>query len=256
MYQSADPLLIRAFAGAGAVGFYTVASRLVVPGAMLASSIQNALTVKSSGVDSVGGDVRQDLVNSASYAGLISIPILFGALAIPDALMTSEIFGATYQDAPGLVLVGMALFQISNTYRQPFEAVIKGTDRPEVVFRVNLAVTAVYVPVAVGLGSQIGLLGVVAGTVTAELGRIVLYQVVASRQLGGVVFPRPVRHQLLSGVIMFGAVEALSRYVLSPDTWPVLLAVVVAGAVVYFLALTAISSHFRDTVRLTVGSVL
>jgi hypothetical protein len=30
----------------------------------------------------------------------------------------------------------------------------------------------------------------------------------------------------------------------------------VAGAVVYFGALTGISRHFRDTVRLTVGSVL
>lgn len=255
LYQSADPLLIRAFAGPGAVGFYAVASRLVVPGSMLAASINNALTVKSSGVDSVGGDVRADLVNSASYAGLLSIPILFGALAIPDALMTSEVFGGTYSDAPGLVLVGMALFGVSNTYRQPFEAVISGTDRPGVVFRVNFAVTILYLPFAVGLGLRYGLLGVVAGTVIAEAGRIAMYQWIAARSLGGTVFPRPVRHQFLAGVVMFGAVEAVSRWLVTPDRWPVLLAVICLGAVVYFAALTAISSHFRDTVRFTIENV-
>lgn len=254
-YQSADPLLIRAFAGQGAVGYYAVATRLVVPGAMLASSINSALAVKSSGVDSVGGDVRADLINSASYAGLVSIPILFGALAIPDALMTSEVLGNTYRDAPGLVLVGMALFGVSNTYRQPFEAVISGTDRPGVVFRVNLAVTILYLPFAVGLGFRYGLLGVVAGTVIAEAGRIVLYQWIAARSLGGTVFPRPARHQFLAGAVMFGAVEAVSRWVVTPDRWPVLLAVVCFGAVVYFAALTAISSHFRDTVRLTLANL-
>jgi O-antigen/teichoic acid export membrane protein len=255
LYRSADPLLIRAFAGQGAVGYYAVATRLVVPGSMLASSINSALSVKSSGVDSVGGDVRADLVNSASYAGLVSIPILFGALAIPDALMTSEVFGSTYQDAPGLVLIGMALFGVSNTYRQPFDAILSGTDRPEVVFRVNLAVTLLYLPFAVGLGFQYGLLGVVAGTVIAEAGRIALYQWIAARSLGGTVFPRPVRHQILAGVAMFAAVETVSRWVVAPNRWPVLLAVICFGAVVYFAALTSISSHFRDTVRLTLGSV-
>jgi O-antigen/teichoic acid export membrane protein len=252
LYQSADPLLIRAFAGAGGVGFYTVASQLVMPGALFGSSIAGALGVKASGVDSVGGEVRRDLVNAVSYAGLLSIPILFGSLALPSALMQADIFGSTYENAPGAVLVGLALFQISNSYRSSFGAAISGVDRPDINFRLNLIVTAIYAPVAVVLGSIYGLLGVVAGTVVAEGVRLVAYQLVSVRLFDGTVLPRPVGEQFFAGVVMFLAVEGVSR-VTNPSRLSVLVSLVGFGAVVYFTTLVVVSRHFRETVARTLG---
>jgi len=252
LYQRADPLLISAFSGAGAVGFYSLALQLTQPGTLFGSSISSALSVKSSGVDSVGGDVRRDLVNSASYIGLIAVPILFGALAISDALMQANLFGTTYSNAPGSVLIGIALVQLLNTYQKPFTSAISGSDRPDIILRVNLFVALLYAPAAVGFGVVYGLFGVIAGTVIAEAVRLISYQFVASRLFGGVVFPRPVGHQLLAGGIMFLVVEGLSR-VTNPERLLVLGLLVGTGAVLYFSTIALISRHFRKTLIRTLN---
>ena len=82
-YGRADILLINAFVGSGAVGFYSAASQLTMPRAMFGGSIQDSLAVKSSGLSSVGKDFRADMENAMSYVGPIALPIFFGALAIP-----------------------------------------------------------------------------------------------------------------------------------------------------------------------------
>ncbi|WP_129115813.1 lipopolysaccharide biosynthesis protein [Halegenticoccus tardaugens] len=251
LYLSADPLIVKSLAGAGAVGVYTVAYNLVIPAAMFAASIQDALAVKSSGVDSVGGAVREDLKNAVSYTGLLAIPIFFGALAIPNALMTT-VFGASFADAPGLALVGLALYQVCNVYRLPFEAVLEGTNRPGIIFRVNAAVLVLYLPLAFGLGAPYGLLGVIAATIVAEAARVVAYQYVAHAAYGGVVVTKPVAEQVAAGLVMFCAVWSLATFAVPIAGWVELVAVVGVGAVAYFLALSAVSRHFRQTVRRTV----
>lgn len=249
-YQSADPLLIRSFAGASAVGYYTLATQLAQPGALFASTISSVLSVKSSGVDSVGGDVRRDLVNSATYSGLISVPILFGTFAISDAIMQSGLFGSTFGNAPGAVLVGIALMQVLTAYQKPFSSAIGGVDRPDIIFRVSLLVTGIYVPIAVGLGQRYGLLGVVAGTVIAETVRLVVYQYMAVKLFDGAVFPKPVGHQLFAAGVMFGVIEGFSR-VTNPNRFTVLSLLIGIGGVVYFSSLLLVSQHFRATIRRT-----
>lgn len=254
LYQRADPLLINTFSGAGAVGFYSLAVQLTQPGTLFGSSIGSALTVKSSGVDSVGGDVRRDLVNSTSYIGLIAVPILFGAFAISDALMQADLFGTTYNNAPGVVLIGIALIQVLNTYQKPFTSAISGSDRPDIILRVNLFVALLYAPAAIGLGIVYGFFGVIAGTVIAEGVRLIAYQFVSTRLFGGAVFPRPAGHQFLAGGVMFAVVEGLSR-VTNPSRLTVLGLLISIGAVVYFSTLLVVSQHFRKTLFRTLSEL-
>jgi O-antigen/teichoic acid export membrane protein len=250
LYKSADVLILRAVVGAGAVGYYSAALQLAVPGAMFSTSIKQVLTVKSSGVSSAGGQVRRDLTNSLSYAGLLAIPILFGAMAFPKALMVT-VFGSSFADEPGLALVGLTLFQVSNAYRHPFEGTIEGTDRPALVTRVNVAVVVIHLPLAFLLGRTYGLLGVIGATLVAEVLRVGTYQYTAHRHYGGVVFTRPMLDQVVSGAIMFLVVDTVVARVLEITSWLTLLVPVGLGAVVYFAVLTAISSHFRETLRHT-----
>jgi len=246
--------LINTFSGAGAVGFYSLAVQLTQPGALFGGSIGSALTVKSSGVDSVGGDVRRDLVNSTSYIGLIAVPILFGAFAISDALMQADLFGTTYNNAPGVILIGIALIQVLNTYQKPFTSVISGSDRPDIILRVNLFVALLYAPAAIGLGIVYGFFGVIAGTVIAEGVRLIAYQFVSTRLFGGAVFPRPAGHQFLAGGVMFAVVEGLSR-VTNPSRLTVLGLLISIGAVVYFSTLLVVSQHFRNTLFRTLSEL-
>lgn len=246
IYGSADVLIIRAVAGASPVGFYTVAAQLAQPAAMFGSTIYGALGVKTSGRDSAGMSVRPDLKNAMSYSGLIAIPMLFGALAIPNALMTT-LFGAQFSKAPGLVLVGMMSFQLFNVYSNSLSSVITSVDRPDLIFKTNLAVMPAHVVVAYLVGLEYGLLGVVGSSVVAIVVQFGIYQYVAHREFGGVVFTRPMGEQVVCGAVMYVVVWALSEYVVTITNWIWLLVVVGIGATVYFVVLVGVSSHFRDT---------
>jgi O-antigen/teichoic acid export membrane protein len=246
LYKRADPILIGIFAGAGAVGFYETALRLVLPASQLAASISNPLHVKTSGRASLGEDVRGDVANALSYAGLFGIPMFFGALAIPDVLMQT-FYGKGFGDA-GVALVGIALFYVFHIYQIPLESAISGTDKPELVFRVKLVGIAGFLPLGIGLANAYGLLGVIAATLVSEVLMLAVYQYLCRDVFGGVILPRPVVAQIASGAVMFGTITWLET-ILSLDTWVPVVALVGMGAVVYFAVLLVTSSHFRLTAR-------
>ncbi|MDS0475739.1 lipopolysaccharide biosynthesis protein [Natrinema sp. 1APR25-10V2] len=249
LYKRLDPILIWLFVGTGAVGFYETALRLVLPASQLTASISNPLQVKVSGRSSLGEDVREDVANAMSYAGLLAIPMFFGALALPDVLMRT-FFGAEF-GAGGHALVGIALFHVVYVYEIPLESAISGTDRPELTFRVTILGLAVYVPLALVLGQQYGLLGVIGATLLAEVVMFLAYQYLCRSVFGGVILPTPVISQTVSGLAMFGVIlQARDAVVLSH--WAPVVGLITLGAAVYFVVLTAASSHFR----LTVGHVL
>jgi O-antigen/teichoic acid export membrane protein len=253
LYNSADIIFIRWFSGTGAVGFYSAANQLGMPAAMFAGSIQRALLVKSSGLSSKGEAVLSDLENAVSYSGLIGIPLLFGALAMPNALMVT-VFGGDFSGA-GTALIGLSIFHVLDAYKKAFDAVLSGTDRPQLTFRTNLIVACVHVVVAVVLGSRYGLLGVIAATVAAEALRLTQYQLYARQYFDGFVLPRPVLEQVASAMAMYVAVEAVLLRV-AITGWVPLVAVVGLGVVVYFVALLGLSSHFRHTLYVTLWPVV
>ncbi|MFB6225232.1 MAG: lipopolysaccharide biosynthesis protein [Candidatus Paceibacteria bacterium] len=251
LYQSADPLLIKTFSGVDSVGFYTVASQIVMPGSLFSNSISNALSVKSSGVASAGGSVQDDLTNSLAYCGLVSIPIFFGTLALPDAIIQMDIFGKTYTKAPGGILIFMAAFQVINTFEHPYQAVINGSDRPDVIFRSSTGVLITYLIFSVALGYFYGVFGVIAGTVLSEILRLGYYQIIVTKWFESFVFPRPAKDQIVSGLVMFIGVELVSIRVDTENMIPLIM-IILLGAIIYFLTLLTISSHFRSTIHRTI----
>ncbi|WP_135825850.1 lipopolysaccharide biosynthesis protein [Halorussus ruber] len=246
LYKRADPILIGIFAGASAVGFYETALRLVLPASQLAASISNPLHVKASGQSSLGEEVRDDVANALSYAGLFGIPMFFGALALPDVLMQT-FYGKGFGDA-GIALVGIALFYVFHIYQIPLESAISGTDKPELVFRVKLVGLIGYLPFGIALGRAYGLLGVIAATLVSEVVMFLVYQYLCRDVFDGFIFPRPIAAQIASAAVMFGVITWLETF-LSLDNWVPVVALVGTGALVYFAVLSVTSSHFRLTAR-------
>lgn len=244
MYSRIDVLLLAAIVGNSAVGLYEPALRLTVPATFVSASIGDSLNVKSSGLDSLDMAVVDDLRNAVSYTSLLAIPIFCGAAVMPEELMsvafTSE-FGAG-----AMALVLLALFQLFNTYKQPFAMAIHGIDRPEVLFRVKFVILVVHLPLAVLLGLEYGLVGVVVATVISEAIRVLIYLGVAYVFFEEVFVTRPLAEQLLSGVVMLVVVDRVLGWI-AIDGWIPLLAVVALGATVYFGMLFVVSSHFRMT---------
>lgn len=244
-YANVDVLILRSVAGSGPVGFYAAANQLGMPAAMFANSVRQPLTVKASGLSSLGKEIHSDLRNAFAYTGLIAVPVFFGAVSMPSELM-GTVFGAEFFSA-GPALVGLTAYRVIEAYKMPFEAAFEGTNRPHIIFKMNTAILVVHIPLAFVLGRSYGLLGVVAATVLTEAARLSGYQYLAYAEMGAVVFARPIAEQFAAAVVMFGGIELLRAFV-SITGWPTLVVVVGFGATVYFGVLTAISTHFRETV--------
>jgi|GEM_PF-310084 len=252
-YKRVDVFLIGLFAGTGAVGFYEAAIRLVRPADQVAASLSNPLQVKSSGRSSLGRDVREDLSNAFTYTGLFGIPMLFGAAAMPDALMRT-FFGLEFEGG-GAALVGVAAFFVFHIYQLPLVAAAEGTDRPRVVYRVKRAALVVHLLIAVPAALVYGLLGVIGATLLVEIGMFCTFQLICRDAFGGVVLPRPIASQIAASAVMFGVVAWIETQ-LPLASWPSVVGLVGLGAIVYFAVLTLVSSHFRLTAVNVLGPVV
>ena len=249
-YKRVDVILIGFFAGDAAVGFYETALRIVTPAQQLSGSISNALGVKVSGLSSIGQEIREDIINTVAYSGLLVLPMFFGALAMPAALMRT-FFGLSF-GAGGAALVGVAVFFIFYVYQDPFATALESSDRPQVVFRLRTAALIIHLPLAGMLGYYWdGLLGIIAATLSVEIVLFFSYQYGSKLELGGIIFPRPVWAQLGSAVLMYIAVIAV-RPLVTLSWWLPVVGLVGFGAAVYFGILIVLSPHFR----LTLGNVL
>lgn len=246
-YDKSNVLLLTAIVGSQAAGLYASAYQLGLPAGMFAGSIRDALSVKSSGVSSAGGDIRGDLVNAISYTGLLSVPMFFGALALSQQLMTT-IYGPAYSSG-GPALIGLLLYWVFNSYRNPFEAALEGVDKPDTIVKINGVILALHIPLAYLLVNFYGILGVIVSFIVADACRFVLYQYVAYTSFGGVILPRPMLEQLFAGAVMFVVLYGLLATVISITSVFWLIGVVGFGATVFFVTLGTISSHFRETGR-------
>lgn len=249
-YKRLDVLLLGYFVGPSAVGFYETAVRLVTPATQVAASISTPLSVKTSGLSSLGADVRADISNAFTYTGLFGVPIFFGAAAMPNALMRT-FFSNSFAEG-GLALVGVALFSVFVVYKIPLAAAVEGTDYPHLSFRVKLVGLLFHVPVAVALAIQFGLMGVIAATALAEILMLLSFEYLSESLFDGIVAPRPVGAQIVSGILMYLVLSGVTRAV-SLQSRLTVVVVVGIGAVVYFIALSTTSAHFRLTAKNVLG---
>ncbi|GAA0728412.1 O-antigen/teichoic acid export membrane protein [Halorubrum trapanicum] len=249
-YKRVDVILIGFFAGDAAVGFYETALRIVTPAQQLSGSISNALGVKVSGLTSLGQEIREDVVNTVAYSGLLVLPMFFGALAMPAALMRT-FFGSSF-GAGGAALVGVAGFFIFYIYQDPFATALESSDRPQFVFRLRTAALIIHLPLAGVLGYYWdGLLGIIAATLFVEVVVLFSYQYLSKRELGGIILPWPLWAQFGSAVLMYITIIAV-RPLIALSWWLPVVGLIGFGAAVYFGTLAVLSPHFR----LTLGNVL
>jgi O-antigen/teichoic acid export membrane protein len=246
LYKRLDVLLIGVLVGNEAVGFYETALRLAQPGAFFAASISDPLHVKASGLSSRDLDVIPDLKNAFAYCGLLTVPIFFGALAMPVEIVRT-VFGAEFTPA-WTALVGLTLFQLLNGYATPLESIVSGIDQVKSQFGISTLILIIHTPLAILLGLRFELIGVVGATIFGEVVRLTAYQYLSKRLLNTVVSPRPIATQLFAGSVMAVTVYTTVNFVISIKSWLWLIIVVGFGAAIYFGVLAAFSRHFRETI--------
>ena len=246
-YSQLDILLLGALVTTGAVGNYKIAFQLTVPASFLYGVVASGFMPKISNRHSKGRPINEDVSNAVSFVSLLSVPIFFGALALPEALVVT-LFGEQYASAE-LFLVGLALYQVSRSQAVVQRKTLNGIDRPDIGLRVDAAALALNVVLGVWLVLTHGPVGVVVATVIAETVRYAGAAYYVSRLVDGVTFlPRTLFEQVVAGVAMFAVVELVSTYV-GITSWVWLSLVVAVGAAVYGLVLVTISPQVRTTTR-------
>ncbi|MFB6200927.1 MAG: lipopolysaccharide biosynthesis protein [Halorhabdus sp.] len=244
-----DILLLGALLTSAAVGEYQVAMQLTMAGTFIGGVASTGLMARVSEHWSRNNKSAtiNDVTNSLGYASILAIPLFFGAAAMPNDLLLT-VFGPQYGGV-GMVLVGLAFFRALNMQSRQLGSTVAGFDRPDINTRIGLVGLVLNIGLGYLLLLEFGIIGVVAATIVSELVKYSILAYVVKQHLPEIpLFTRPLRHQLLSGGLMFVVVDRLHALT-GVSWWGELLVLVGIGAGVYFAALTAISEPFRVTVK-------
>ncbi|MFB6176224.1 MAG: lipopolysaccharide biosynthesis protein [Halobaculum sp.] len=241
-----DILLLTGLLGSAAAGDYRVALQLVLPGTMLSAVMSSGLFAEVSRLASRESAVDTEVTNNVAFASIVAIPLFFGALAMPESLVVT-VFGGAYAGA-GVLLVGLAVYQVLKTQTTQLASVVSGQDRPDVRLAIDATGLLINLVVGVTLAVTVGAIGVVIATVLVETLKYVLYTYFARQLTRYDMFPRPLVHQLSAGAVMFVVLDPVHGFV-GVRSWVDLAGLIGLGGILYGLTLVLASDVFLATVR-------
>lgn len=245
-YDRFDVFLIGFVLTPAVVGYYEVALKLTIPATFIMAAASSGIMVKVSNLHSRDEEFTGEIANALSYSSFIAIPIFFGALALPHALVETA-YGQEYSRA-AFLLVGLAAYRVIQTQTRIFGRTIAGIDRPDVTTLINGVTLVFNVALGYALVFRYDAVGVVAATVVAEALRYGLsVYFVRTRLPSAPTLTRFTLQQLVAGVVMYAAVAGLNTQ-FAASSWTTLGLVVGTGGVVYFVVLSAVSEQFRGIV--------
>lgn len=253
-YNRLDVLLLGFLLTPAVVGYYEVAFKLTLPATFLYAAITTGLMPKVSNLHSRNRAVGPDITSALSYASLFAIPLFFGALALPTAIVVT-LYGPEYRPA-AVLLVGLALYQVLGSQSQIHQATLQGLDLPDVGLRIDAVTLALNVFVGVLLVYTYGAIGAVVATVGAESLRFCLSAYEVQKRVSDLsIIPRSLFEQVVAGIVMFLVVEQLSQ-VIPITSWIPLVIIVSSGALIYVSTLLTISHQHRKVVRYLFGDIV
>lgn len=244
-----DILLLGALLASSAVGEYQVSMQLTLAGTFVSAVMSQGLMARVSNHWSRNNSdaVINDVTNSLSYASVLAIPIFFGAAAMPNDLLVT-VFGPQYAGG-GLILVGLALFRVVKVQSAQLISTMAGLDRPDISMWIGIVVLILNIGFGYILLLKYGVLGVVIATILSEVVRYAALAYTTKQFLPSVqLFSRPLRRQLIAGVVMFVLVDRL-HMLNGVSWWGELLLLIGLGGTIYSTTLLMISKSFRDTVK-------
>lgn len=240
-----DTILLGWLVTASMAGKYQVGLKLTMPAVFISGVIGTGLMGRISNLDSREQEWSDDLWNSLSYGSLLSVPILFGSLVIGEELAVL-VFGREYSGA-GIFVVGLALYRLIDTQISPLQSVIKGLNRPDIVFKISLISFIINAVLGVYLWWLIDAPGIIVATVLASAMRYFL-TVIYFRQITDVDFllTTPFLKQVFSGIIMVAFVYA-AKSTFGVSSQVKMVAYLIIGGITYFGLEITISHHLRAT---------
>lgn len=214
-YTRFDVFLLGWVGLTASVGYYEVALSLTAIATLISGVVMDGIISRVSNLTSRDEPIDEILTTTLSYTSVIAIP-LFVLVTVFAAPLVRAVYGPAYL-ATVPFLVGIGLYRIVQTQREPLDSAVKGMGRPDTVFRISSLTLTVNLILGVALVYTVGPVGVIVATVVAELLRCsLLHRALRDAGESVAILPRPLRIQFLGAAAMGVVVVPLS--VVLPDT--------------------------------------
>lgn len=247
-YARLDVVIIGVIISSTAAGYYEVGYKLTMPALYLSTVIGSGVFARVGNNYSLGEReaMLADIRNSRTYSGILSLPLIAGALVVGKLVITT-LYGSEYAPAAEL-LVWIAVYQFLRSQTIVLDMTLEGIDAPAKSLWSSVVATVVNIILAVPAAVYVGAVGIVMATVVAELVRFIVTRRYVSRALD-TDLPEPnLRPQFVATGLM-ATVVYLLRETVSGNTAIYVLSLVFVGVVVYSLSLVALSTEFRMTAQ-------
>jgi len=242
-YGRYDVLLLGFVVGTAASGYYEAALKLSVPATFVSTIAGSGLMAKVSNRFSKGESFHRTVSRTLSYSSILAIPMFFGGLVLSKQLVVTA-YGQEYRSAAAL-LVGLLFYQIVRTQSKILVRTLSGMDKPRLIMWVSATTLGLNVIVGYALLLEIGPVGVVVGTIIAELLRYVVTAYYVHQLAPDItILPSLLRYQAVASGLMAAVVYFVAQST-SINSFLVLGTIVGLGGIIYFAALVLLSENFR-----------
>lgn len=259
MSKRADHFLVGFFLGEVALGYYSVAHRVLqVMTQLLVVTIKQVTLPTLARLQTDPRRLREVLTRGSGLAGLVGFPIFLGTAAVAPELIPL-MFGSQWLPAIPLIQV-LAMAGVVASINALLENVLLATGRPAVRLRLG-AINAAITLVACGVATRWGVLAVAVAYVSSQVVMLPLVHRAAARaaHADGTGSLRSAAVPLVAATCMAGLVLA-GRPLLEPALGPgAFLALSVAAGAAFYAVLLRLAAprlfgDFRELVRIATRS--
>lgn len=251
MFSYMDVIVLGFFVSEALIGIYSVAWNIAQFLAIFSGSITNTLFPEMSRLAKKGNpNAVADMVEkSLTYGGLFLIPGLFGGALLGEKIL--RIYGPEFSRG-AVILVVLIIANLIHGYQKQLLNTLNGVDRPDLAFRVNGAFVGANLLLNVVLIYFYGWVGAALATaISAGISYVLSHAYVSS--IIEFSFPKgEILYQVVASIVMGGVVYSgiwiEDTFALLRSNIAVVLTLVVVGASVYFVSLLVLSMEFRETV--------
>lgn len=245
-FASMDTLVLGYFlvSGNALVGIYMVAWNLASVLAVFGTAISQSLFPAMSALDTRSESVVSLTNDALAYTGLFVIPGLLGALVLGKSVLA--IYGQAYTKGY-VVLVVLVVARLVYVYESQLMNVLNAIDRPDAAFRVSVAFIVLNLVLNVVLVAAFGWIGAaVATALSAFVGLVLAYRALSGLVSISVPVTEIGKQWIAAGGM--GALVYVGQLWLGSGVVTALVLVPVGG-LVYFAALSLLSTRFRSVVQ-------
>lgn len=251
VFSEVDILLLGVFVPTSLVGVYSIAWSLANFLSLFGEAITQTMFPEISHTSAQESDqAAAGMVEDAlAYTGLFAIPGLVGGVLLGDRLL--RLYGEAFVE--GTAVLGLLILAvIIYSYQKQLINGLGGLDRPDLAFRVNAVFIVLNGTLNIVLIQAYGIEGAAVATViSAGIALLLSYYMLVQLISFELPWRQFTAQWLAAGIMGLGLYTGRTfneRAAIIEHNAIFVVGFVCIGAGIYFLALLALSSHFRQTI--------